>query len=214
MKCLTSKASCFEYLTRINTSLHGREENSYTVCCPQSQLQHYTKTLAFIWLISHRFGKTLLWFSRSQHVSRSALAVTLTAAHESKMCSLSKRRLLVAQKWGSMKLRSAVTCSFTSYKMTMDPLAQAFNGGVRDLAAQTLPFLCVHHLKDTPQLFQEVKSSQATHERRSGGLAIKHAVRVVQSLGAWWTAEKHTDLQGVLRKIYHSFWFTSITINQ
>lgn len=34
-----------------------------------------------------------------------------------------------------MKFRNTVTCSFTSYKMTMDPVAQAFNGGVRDLAA-------------------------------------------------------------------------------
>lgn len=93
-----------------------------------------------------------------------------------------------------MKFRSAATCSFTSYKVTVDPLGQAFNGGVRDLAAETLPFLRVHHLKNTPQLFQKVKSSQAAHERRGGGLAIKHAVRVVQSLGAWSTAEKQHDL--------------------
>lgn len=81
----------------------------------------------------------------------------------------------------------------------MDPLAQAFNGGFGDLAAKTLPFLCVHHLKNTPQLFQKVKSSQASHERRGGGLAIKHAVRVVQSLGACWTAAGNQELQGALR---------------
>lgn len=50
----------------INTSLHGREESSYSACCSQSQLQCYTKTLAFIWLISHRFEKHC---SGSQEVS-------------------------------------------------------------------------------------------------------------------------------------------------
>lgn len=90
------------------------------------------------------------------------------------------------------KARSAATHSFTSYKMPVDPAAQAFSGGVRNLAAETLPLLRVHHLKNTPQLLQKVKSSQAAHERRGGRLAIKHAVGVVQSLGAWGT-----------QKIYH-----------
>lgn len=87
----------------------------------------------------------------------------------------------------------------------MDPVAQAFSGGVGDLAAQALPFLGVHHLKDTPQLLQKVKSSQATHERRGGGLAVKHAVGVVQSLGAWWTAERNQPSQAVFRTLQLSF---------
>lgn len=78
------------------------------------------------------------------------------------------------------------TFSFTPYNMAVDPLAQALSGGVRDLAAQALPLLRVHHLKNAPQLFQEVKGPQTAHERRGGRLAVKHAVGVVQTLGAWW----------------------------
>lgn len=185
------------------------EEDSYTVCCAQSQLQHYTKTLAFIWLISHlALKKHRSGSQESQHGSHSTLAVTLRATHKSKMCVFTKQtqnsfffhasRANVG-KMEAFNSEATVTGGFRSYEVTVDPLAQAFNGGFGDLAAKTLPFLCVHHLKNTPQLFQKVKSSQASHERRGGGLAIKHAVRVVQSLGACWTAARNHDLQGALR---------------
>ncbi len=72
-----------------------------------------------------------------------------------------------------------------SYQVTMEPLDQTVSRGVRDLAAQTLPFLRVHQLQDAPQVFQKVKRPQAAHERRGGRLAVKQPVGVVQSLGAW-----------------------------
>lgn len=66
----------------------------------------------------------------------------------------------------------------------MEPLHQAVGCGIRDLTAETLPFLRVHHLQDAPQVFQQMESSQAAHEGRGGRLAVKHAVGIVQSLGA------------------------------
>lgn len=72
-----------------------------------------------------------------------------------------------------------------SHQVTLEPLHQAVSCGVRDLAAETLSFLCVHHLEDPPQLLQEVQGPQITHERRRGRLAVKQTVGVVQSFGPW-----------------------------
>lgn len=66
----------------------------------------------------------------------------------------------------------------------MEPLDQTVSCGVGDLAAQTLPFLRVHQLQDTPKVFQKVQRPQAAHERRGGGLTVVHPIGVVQSLGA------------------------------
>lgn len=49
-----------------NKTLHGWEEGSHSDCCAQSDLQHYTKTLAFIWPTAHRSPKH---HSGSQEVS-------------------------------------------------------------------------------------------------------------------------------------------------
>lgn len=185
------------------------ERRTRILCCAQSQLQHYTKTLAFVWLMSHlAFKNTTLVPKKSACFSqRTGCDPDSKHTNSRCVCSRSKRRPCKSGENGSIK-------ASPSYKVTLDPLAQAFDGRVGDLAAETLPFLRVHHLKNTPQLFQKVKRSQATHERRGGGLAIKHAVRVVQSLGACWTAERNQDLQGVFRYIYYSFWFTIIASNQ
>ena len=76
------------------------------------------------------------------------------------------------------------------HQLTVEPLDQTLGCGVRDLAAQILPFLCVHHLQDASQVFQKVKRPQAAHEGGGGRLAVEHAVGVVQSLGTWGGAQQ------------------------
>lgn len=103
MKCLTSKANCLAYLTQhkhILTWQRGELGYSLQYAEPVTALHKnsgiYLANIPSLW-------KTLLWFPTSQHVSHSALAVTLTTTHKFKMCSLSKCRLFsrrVAQKWG------------------------------------------------------------------------------------------------------------------
>lgn len=77
-----------------------------------------------------------------------------------------------------------LSCMSDTYQLTMEPLDQTVGCGVRDLAAETLPFLCVHQLQDAPQVFQKVKRPKAAHERRGGRLAVKQPIGVVQRLGA------------------------------
>lgn len=78
-----------------------------------------------------------------------------------------------------------ILCWLLSYQGAVQPLHQAVGCGIRDLTAETLTFLSVHHLQGASQVFQKMESSQAAHERWSGRLAVKHTIGVVQRLGAW-----------------------------
>ena len=70
------------------------------------------------------------------------------------------------------------------HQVSLQPLPQAEGGGVGDLAAQALLLLVVHELQHAAQVLQEMQRPQVAHEGRCGRLAVKHAVGVVQGLGA------------------------------
>lgn len=70
---------------RLTTLLYPAQTKPYmaekvahiqTAVCAQSELQHYTTALPFIWPTAHHSPK--LWFPRSQHVSWSTPGLTLT----------------------------------------------------------------------------------------------------------------------------------------
>lgn len=77
------------------------------------------------------------------------------------------------QRWSKVRL----------YHLTLEPFDESLGRGIRDLAAQPFPLLCFHHLQQAPQVLHQVQRPQAPHERGGGGLAVKDAIGVFQSLG-------------------------------
>lgn len=104
MKWLTSKANCLKHLM----------QHKHILTWPVGELVYSLLYAESVTTLHKNSGIHLAnisslhrnWILRSQHVSHSALAVTLTATHEFKMCSRSKRRLFstqVVQMWGKLK---------------------------------------------------------------------------------------------------------------
>lgn len=125
MKWLTSKASCLEYLTQHKHVLTWqRGELVYCSLLYAEAVTTLHKNSGIYLANIPSLWKTLLWFLRSQHVSHGALAVTVTATHEFKMCSRSKRRLFstqVVQMWGKVEQDIQKCCDMQLHILQDEP---------------------------------------------------------------------------------------------